>query len=137
MGLKVIAYNRSPVADPGVAMVAIDDLLARSDIISLHLALNDATRGFLDGAKLAKTKPGVIIVNTARAAVVDEAAVIELLRSGRVGHYATDVFSKEPIAADDPLLKLDNVTLTAHAGYNTPEAAMTMYRRAIVLAAAG
>ncbi len=77
------------------------------------------------------------MVNTARAGVVDEAALIELLGTGRVGHYATDVFGKEPTPPEEPLLKLDNVTLTAHAGYNTPEAAMTMYRRAIDLAAKG
>lgn len=137
VGLNVIAYNRSPVAGAPVPMVPLDEVLAKSDILSLHLALNDETRGYLDSAKLAKTKPGAIIVNTARAAVVDEAAIAELIRSGRLGHYATDVFSKEPISPDDPLLKLDNVTLTAHAGYNTPEAAKTMYRRAIDLAAAG
>jgi D-3-phosphoglycerate dehydrogenase len=133
VGLKVLVYNRTP--KPGT--VPIDQLLAQSDIVSLHLALNDQTRGFLDRQRLGKTKPGVIIVNTARAGVVDEPALIELLRSGRVGHYATDVFGKEPPSADEPLLALDNVTLTAHAGYNTPEAAMTMYRRAIDLAAAG
>jgi D-3-phosphoglycerate dehydrogenase len=137
VGLKVIAFNRSPIANSPVQMVALDELLTRSDIVSLHLGLNDATRGFLDRGKLGKTKPGVIIVNTARAGVVDEPVLIELLRSGHVGHYATDVFAKEPPAPDEPLLKLDNVTLTAHAGYNTPEAAMTMYRRAIDLAAAG
>jgi len=133
VGLKVLAYNRSPKP----ATVPIDEVLAKSDIVSLHLALNDHTRGFLDRQRLGKTKPGVIIVNTARAGVVDEPALIEMLRSGHVGHYATDVFGKEPPSADEPLLKLDNVTLTAHAGYNTPEAAMTMYRRAIDLAAAG
>lgn len=137
VGLKVVAYNRSEIANPPVPMVALDELLSQSDIVSLHLGLNDATRGFLDRARLEKTKPGVIVVNTARAGVVDEAALIDLLGSGRVGHYATDVFSKEPPSPDEPLLKLDNVTLTAHAGYNTPEAAMTMYRRAIDLAAAG
>ena len=137
VGLKVVAYNRSTVANAPVPMVALDELLAQSDIVSLHLGLNDATRGFLDRARLEKTKPGVIVINTARAGVVDEAALIDLLKSGRVGHYATDVFSKEPPSPDEPLLKLDNVTLTAHAGYNTPEAAMTMYRRAIDLAAAG
>jgi len=137
VGLKVIAFNRSAVSGAPVPMVAIDELLAQADIVSLHLALNDATRGFLDRAKLGKTRPGVIVVNTARAGVVDEPVLIELLRSGHVGHYATDVFAKEPPAPDEPLLKLENVTLTAHAGYNTPEAAMTMYRRAIDLAAAG
>jgi D-3-phosphoglycerate dehydrogenase len=137
VGLKPIAFNRSAIADPPVPMVTLDELLARSDIVSLHLGLNDATRGFLDRAKLEKAKPGVIVINTARAGVVDEPALIDLLRSGHVGHYATDVFAQEPAPQDEPLLKLDNVTLTAHAGYNTPEAAMTMYRRAIDLAAAG
>jgi len=137
VGLKVIAYNRSARAGAPVPLVQIDDLLATSDIVSLHLGLSDETRGFLDRARLVKTKPGVIVVNTARAGVVDEPVLIEFLRNGHVAHYATDVFSKEPPAPDEPLLKLDNVTLTAHAGYNTPEAAMTMYRRAIDLAAAG
>lgn len=137
VGLKVVAYNRSAVAGASVPMVALDDLLAKSDIVSLHLGLNDATRGFIDGVKLKKTKPGVLLINTARAGVVDGPALIEALRSGQVGHYATDVFDKEPTTPDEPLLKIDNVTLTAHAGYNTPEAAMTMYRRAIDLAAKG
>ena len=137
VGLKVIAYNRSARAAASVSMVGIDELLRQSDIVSLHLGLNDETRGFLDRARLQRTKRGVIIVNTARAGVVDEPALIDLLKSGHVGHYATDVLAKEPPNPDEPLLKLDNVTLTAHAGYNTPEAAMTMYRRAIDLAKAG
>ena len=137
IGLKVVAWNRSPRPDSTVPMVDIDQLLGESDIVSLHLGLNDQTRGFLDGAKLLKAKKGVIVVNTARAGVVDEPALIDLLKAGHVGHYATDVFAKEPVDPNEPLLKLDNVTLTAHAGYNTPEAAMTMYRRAIDLAKAG
>jgi D-3-phosphoglycerate dehydrogenase / 2-oxoglutarate reductase len=137
IGLKVVAWNRSPRPDAKVPMVDIDELLKQSDIVSLHLGLNDQTKGFLDRMKLQKAKKGVIVVNTARAGVVDEPALIDLLKSGHVGHYATDVFAKEPVDPNEPLLKLDNVTLTAHAGYNTPEAAMTMYRRAIDLAKAG
>jgi D-3-phosphoglycerate dehydrogenase len=133
IGLNVLAYNRTP--KPGT--VPIDELLAKADIVSLHLGLNDQTRGFLSRERIAKTKPGVIIINTARAGVVDEPALLDALRSGQVGHYATDVFGKEPPSSDDPLLRADNVTLTSHAGYNTPEAAMTMYRRAIDLAAKG
>jgi D-3-phosphoglycerate dehydrogenase len=133
VGLKVVAYNRSP--KPGT--ITLDELLSQSDIVSLHLALNDMTRGFMSRERLGKAKPGVILVNTARAGVVDEPALVELLRSGHVGHYATDVFGEEPPSPEEPLLALDNVTLTAHAGYNTPEAAMTMYRRAIDLAAGG
>lgn len=137
IGLEVIAYNRSARPDASVPLVDLDVLLARSDIISLHLGLNDETRNFLDRARLAKARAGVIVVNTARAGVVDQAALIEALESGQVGHYATDVFAREPPEGDDALLRLDHVTLTAHAGYNTPEAAMTMYRRAIDLAGAG
>lgn len=133
IGLKVLAWNRTPKPDT----VPLETLLAQSDIVSLHLALNDRTRGFLDRARLGKTRKGVIVVNTARAGVVDEPALIDLLKSGHIGHYATDVFGKEPPEPSEPLLGLDNVTLTSHAGYNTPEAAMTMYRRAIDLAAGG
>ncbi len=133
IGFKVLAWNRTPKPDT----VPLETLLARSDIVSLHLALNDRTRGFLDRARLGKTRKGVIVVNTARAGVVDEPALIDLLKSGHIGHYATDVFGKEPPEPSEPLLGLDNVTLTSHAGYNTPEAAMTMYRRAIDLAAGG
>jgi D-3-phosphoglycerate dehydrogenase len=118
-------------------MVSLDQLCAEADIVSLHLALNDGTRGFLDRARLEKLKPGVILVNTARAGLVNETALIDLVRSGHIGHYATDVYSQEPPRSDDPLRALDGVTLTAHAAYNTPEAAMTMYRCAIDLAAAG
>jgi len=133
IGMKVLAYNRT--AKPGT--VPLDELLAKADIVSLHLGLNDQTRGFLNRERLAKTRPGVIIINTARAGVVDEPALLAALKSGHVGHYATDVFGKEPPSPDEPLLRADNVTLTSHAGYNTPEAAMTMYRRAIDLAAKG
>ena len=133
IGLKVLAFNRTPKPDT----VSIETLLAQSDIVSLHLGLNDQTRGFLNRERLGKAKPGVLIVNTARAGVIDEAALIDLLKSGHVRHYATDVFGKEPPEPSEPLLKLDNVTLSSHAGYNTPEAAMTMYRRAIDLAAGG
>ncbi|HSI00942.1 MAG TPA: NAD(P)-dependent oxidoreductase [Reyranella sp.] len=133
IGLKVMAWNRTPKPDT----VPLDALLATSDIVSLHLGLNDQTRGFLGRERLLKTRSGVIIVNTARAGLVDEAALLDLLKAGHVGHYATDVFAKEPPSPDEPLLKADNVTLTSHAGYNTPEAAMTMYRRAIDLAAKG
>jgi D-3-phosphoglycerate dehydrogenase len=137
IGFETLAWNRSPLAEPPVPLVTLEELLDRAHIVSLHLALNDATRGFLDREKLARLRSGAILVNTARAGIVDEAALVELLRAGQIGHYATDVFSHEPPSPGDPLLKLDNVTLTAHAGYNTPEAAMTMYRRAIDLAAKG
>jgi D-3-phosphoglycerate dehydrogenase / 2-oxoglutarate reductase len=137
IGLATIAYNRSPVPEAPVPMVGIEALLRQSDFVSLHLALNDGTRHFLDRARLAALKAGAIVINTARAGLIDEAALVDLLRAGHIGHYATDVYAQEPPRADEPLRTLARVTLTAHAAYNTPEAAMTMYRRAIDLAAAG
>lgn len=133
LGMEVLAWNRSPVSAPGVPAAALDDVLARSDILCMTLALNEDTRGFLDAGKLARTKSGVIFVNTARADLVDNAALARLLASGHVRHAALDVFSPEPPLPDDPLLSLPNVTLTAHAGFMTPEATMTMLRRALDL----
>ncbi len=136
VGMQVLAWNRTPVPGAGATL---DDVLARSDILCLTLALNEATRGFLDAGRLARTKPGVIFVNTARADIVDNAALAALLASGHIRHAGIDVFSPEPPAPDDPLLSLPNVTLTAHAGFMTPEATKTMLRKAldIVIAAGG
>jgi D-3-phosphoglycerate dehydrogenase len=131
MGLNVIAWNRSPRPEAGVPMVDIDTLLQKSDIVSLNLVLNDETRGFLDKARIARMKPGAILVNTARGALVDEAAMIEALKSGHIRHAGLDVFHNEPLKADHPLAKLDNVTLAAHAAFRTLEASMTLLRRAI------
>jgi D-3-phosphoglycerate dehydrogenase len=131
MGMQVIAWNRNPRPDAGVTMVALDDLLQRSDVISLNLTLNEETRGFLDAARIARTKRGVILLNTARGALVDEAALIEALRSGQIRHAGLDVFHNEPLKADHPLAQLPNVTLSAHAAFRTLEASMTLLRRAI------
>jgi D-3-phosphoglycerate dehydrogenase len=129
IGMEVIAWNRTP--QPGAPPVALDDLLARSDVITLHLALNDETRGFLDAQHIARMKPGVVLINTARGALVDETALLEGLRSGRIRHAGLDVFHAEPLKADHPLAAIDNVTLSAHAGFRTLEASQTLLRRAI------
>jgi D-3-phosphoglycerate dehydrogenase / 2-oxoglutarate reductase len=129
LGMEVIAWNRTP--KPGAPLVALDELLGRSDVISMNLTLNDETRGFLGAAQFARMKPGVIFVNTARAALVDEAAFIAALRSGQIRHAGLDVFHAEPLKPDHPLAAMDNVTLSAHAAFRTPEASMTLLRRAI------
>lgn len=121
-GMTVIAWNRSPKTHPGVTFVGIDELLARSDVVSLHLLLDDETRGFLSRARIAQMKPGAILVNTARGALLDEAAMIDALRSGHLHHAGLDVFDIEPLPQDHPLTKLDNVTLSAHSAFRTPEA---------------
>jgi D-3-phosphoglycerate dehydrogenase / 2-oxoglutarate reductase len=132
IGMEVVAWNRSAVPDAPVPMAALEEVLGQADILSINLALNDNTRGFLDRDKLARTKPGVILVNTARADLVDGDALVALLRGGPIRHAAIDVVSQEP-PRDDPLLTLPNVTLTAHSAFMTPEATMTMLRRAIDL----
>jgi D-3-phosphoglycerate dehydrogenase / 2-oxoglutarate reductase len=129
LGMQVMAWNRTP--QPGETTAALDGLLANSDVISLHLALNDDTRGFLGPAQLARMKPGMVLINTARGALVDEAALIDALRTGRIRHAGLDVFDAEPLRPDHPLAALDNVTVTAHAGFRTREASMTLLRRAI------
>jgi D-3-phosphoglycerate dehydrogenase / 2-oxoglutarate reductase len=133
MGMQVLAWNRTRTGrtDSPVALVELDTLLANADVVSLHLALNDETRGFLDAARLARMKAGAILVNTARGALVDEAALIQALDSGHIRHAALDVFHAEPLRRDHPLAGMDNVTLSAHAAFRTPEASMTLLRRAI------
>jgi D-3-phosphoglycerate dehydrogenase / 2-oxoglutarate reductase len=132
--MEVIAWNRSSRPDAGVPLVGLDELLARADVISLHLALNDETRGLIDARRLAQTKPGVILVNTARGALVDEAALLDALRSGHIRHAGLDVFHAEPLKPDHPLAQMDNVTLTSHAAFRTLEASETLMRRAIDIA---
>jgi D-3-phosphoglycerate dehydrogenase len=131
IGMNVIAYNRTKHADAPVPLVDLDDLLATSDVISLNLVLNDETRGFLNAARIARMKPGVILVNTARGALIDEEAMLAALRSGHIRQAGLDVYHNEPLKADHPLTQMDNVTLSAHAAFRTQEASMTLLRRAI------
>jgi D-3-phosphoglycerate dehydrogenase len=121
-GMRVIAWNRSPKSFAGVEFVTLDKLLSESQIVSLHLLLNDETRGFLSRERIGSMKPGVILVNTARGAMVDEAAMIDALKSGHIRHAGLDVFNIEPLPANHPLTKLPNVTLSAHSAFRTPEA---------------
>jgi len=131
IGMTVIAWNRTPKPDAGVAMVDLDTLLAQSDVVSLNLVLNDETRGFLDARRLARMKKGAILVNTARGALVDESALLDALRTGHIRHAGLDVFHNEPLKAGDPLALLDTTTLSAHAAFRTLEASMTLLRRAL------
>ncbi len=129
-GLKVLAWNRSPKQFAGVEFVSLDALLAQSDVVSLHLLLNDETRGFLSRERINAMKSGVILVNTARAAMVDESAMIEALKSGHIHHAGLDVFNTEPLPAGHPLTKIPNVTLSAHSAFRTPEASENLIHAA-------
>lgn len=121
-GMEVLVWNRSPKSYPGVKFVELDELLSRSNVISVHLLLNDDTRGFLNAERIAKMRDGVILINTARGAVIDESAMIAALKSGKIGHAGLDVFDIEPMPANHPLTKIENVTLSAHSAFRTPEA---------------
>ncbi|MFN3208248.1 MAG: phosphoglycerate dehydrogenase [Roseovarius sp.] len=123
--MKVIAYDptlsEEKIAQKGAEKVDLDTLLARSDFITLHTPLIDATRNILSRENLGKTKKGVRIVNCARGGLVDEAALAELLQSGHVAGAALDVFAEEP-ATENPLFGLPNVVCTPHLGAATSEA---------------
>ncbi len=131
MGMEVIAYNRTRLADAPVPLVGIDELIARADVISLNLVLTDETRNFLDAERIARLKPGCILVNTARGALVEEAALIAALEGGAIRHAALDVFHDEPLKPDHPLARMASVTLSAHSAFRTQEASETLLRRAI------
>ena len=130
-GMRVIAWNRTPKSFAGVEFVPLDKLLADSDVVSLHLLLNDDTRGFLSRTRIAAMRPGVILVNTARGALVDEAAMMSALESGHIRHAGLDVFNIEPLPADHALTRLSNVTLSAHSAFRTPEASVNLIHAAL------
>ena len=129
-GMKVIAWNRTAKKHPGVEFVGLDKLLADSHVVSLHLLLNDDTKGFITRERIAAMRPGVILVNTARGAIVNEAAMIDALKSGHIRHAGLDVFNIEPLPGDHPLTKLPNVTLSAHSAFRTPEASENLIHAA-------
>jgi D-3-phosphoglycerate dehydrogenase / 2-oxoglutarate reductase len=130
--MRVLAWNRTPRSAEGVEMVTVERLLAESHVVSMHLLLDDATRGFLSRERLAAMRPGAILVNTARGALVDENAMVEALRSGRLAHAGLDVFDTEPLPRDHALARLPNVTLTSHAAFRTPEASDNLIEAALV-----
>ena len=123
MGCRVLAYKRTPVQ--GVECVDLETLCRESDILSIHLPLNDATRGIFDAAHVAMLKPGAIVINVARGAVTDEKALAEALESGRIGGLGVDVYSTEPFPVEHPFYRLrnrDNVCLTPHMAWGSIEA---------------
>ena len=134
-GMRVLAWNRTSRTAEGVEFVPLDQLLAESHVVSLHLLLTDETRGFLGAERLSRMRSGAILVNTARGAIVDEAAMMECLRTGHLAHAALDVFLEEPLPSGHELTSLENATLSAHSAFRTPEASENLIRRALDIAA--
>jgi D-3-phosphoglycerate dehydrogenase len=131
IGMRVVAWNRTPREYPDVAFVELDRLLADSDVVSMHLLLTDETRNFLSAARIAAMKSGAILINTARGALLDEIAMIDALASGHLRHAGLDVFTTEPLPAQHPLMRLPNVTLSAHSAFRTPEASINLVNAAL------
>jgi D-3-phosphoglycerate dehydrogenase len=122
IGMRVIAWNRTPRSHAFVEFTSLPALLAESHVVSLHLLLTDQTRGLIAGDRIAAMRPGVLLINTARGALVDEDALVAALRSGHVAHAGLDVYATEPLPAGHPFTALSNVTLSAHSAFRTPEA---------------
>lgn len=119
VGATVLFTSRTPRPDP--AWRELDDLLRASDVVSVHVPLTDETRHLLDAERLALLPEGAIVVNTARGAVIDEAALIAALQSGRLGGAGLDVFEEEPVDPGNPLLAMDNVVVMPHVAWLTGE----------------
>ena len=117
LGMKILAYARTPREDePGIHYTGLEVLLCESDYVSLHCPLNEATRHLINKDRLEFMKPTACIINTARGALIDEAALIEALQEGRIAGAGLDVQETEPPAEDNPLYDMENVILTPHMG---------------------
>lgn len=118
--MRIIAYspsrNTADVSQLGIELTSLDSLLQQSDYVSIHVPLNTQTRGLINAEALRKMKPSAILINTARGPIVDQQALYEAVKSGIIGGAALDVTNPEPMASDDPLLSLPNVTIVPHIG---------------------
>ncbi len=121
LGARVVYTARSPKPDMAVEFMSLDELLAVSDIVSLHLPLTDATAGLIGQSALARMKPGAILINTARGELVDEGALADALTRGALRGAGLDVFAGEPVGLGNPLFALTNVVLAPHQAWLTPE----------------
>jgi phosphoglycerate dehydrogenase-like enzyme len=124
--VKLLSHTRSPSAEEGVAFVGLDELLAQSDVVSVHVPLTPETRNLLNAERLGRMKPSAILVNLARGGIVDEAALARLMRDGRIAGAALDVFANEPLPKDDPLNGLSNTILTPHIVGHTVESTQSL-----------
>jgi phosphoglycerate dehydrogenase-like enzyme len=122
-GMKVIAWGPTLTLERAekaqVSCMALDEVLRTADVVSVHLKLSDQSKGLLNEARLRLIKKSAYLVNTARGAIVDEMALIKVLKEKAIAGAALDVFAEEPLPPDSPLLDLDNVVLTPHIGWPT------------------
>jgi phosphoglycerate dehydrogenase-like enzyme len=134
-GMEVVAWSQNltpeAAAAVGVRHVGKDQLFREADVLSIHVVLSERTRGLVTARELGLMKPGAYLINTSRGPIVDEAALIDALKSGRLAGAGIDVYGAEPPPADHPFRAMDNVTLTPHLGYVTRETLHAFYSDAI------
>ena len=130
-GMDVVAWSQNLSAEKaalaGAAFVSKEELFRTSDFVSIQLVLSERSRGLVGAAELALMKPTAILVNTSRGPIVDEAAMLAALQGHRLAHAALDVYGTEPLPADHPLRRLDNVTLSPHLGYVSEDVYRTFW----------
>jgi D-3-phosphoglycerate dehydrogenase / 2-oxoglutarate reductase len=131
IGMRVIAWTMHPKPLPGVELVELDRLYHTSDVVSIHLRLSPETVGFVGARQFARMKKSAILINTARGAIVDEAAMMDALAKGLIRGAGLDVFTAEPLPEGHPLTKLPNVVMTPHCAGITPEALEAGLRMAV------
>ena len=135
LGMKVLAWSQNltneAAAASGALRVELDELMARSDVVSIHSKLSDRTRGLLGARELSLMKPTAYLVNTARGPIVDENALVAALAQKQIGGAALDVFDIEPMPANHPFRTLENVVLAPHVGYVTEENYELIYSGAL------
>lgn len=134
LAMQVLAWSPNLTAEKtlaaGVALVSKDELFSRSDAVSIHLVLSPRSRGLVGATDLAKMKPGAILVNTSRGPIVDEAALVDAVRAGRIV-AALDVFDREPLPPDHPLRSAPNTVMTPHLGYGVQETWKEFYQQSM------
>ncbi|MHB0859334.1 MAG: C-terminal binding protein [Anaerolineae bacterium] len=137
-GLSLVAYDpyvdEAAMARLGVAKVSLDELLGRADLISIHSPLTAETRHLLGAREFGLMKEGAFLVNTSRGPLVDEAALVDALRAGKLCGVGLDVMENEPLPLDSPLRAFDNVTFTPHVGANSEESVADLYRLGVRIA---
>ena len=135
LGMTVISWSRNNdparAAAIGAQAMALEDLLAATDIVSLHVRLTESTRHMIGAGEFARMKPGAILINTARGGIIDEPALIEALQMGRLRGAGLDVFAHEPLPAGHPFLTMDNVVMTPVSAWSTADASERMINQSI------
>jgi phosphoglycerate dehydrogenase-like enzyme len=130
-GMEIIAWSQNLTADKaqtfGARLVSKEELFRSADIVTIHVVLSQRTKGLVGAAELQAMKPSARLINTSRGPIVDERALIEVLRNRRIAGAALDVFDVEPLPPDHPFRSLDNVLATPHIGYVTCELYRTFY----------